>query len=288
MAKDATAKKPAKASSKPTKEAPAKPEAVAADPVDLLMWVGTSNYRSISDFVREARELGVCKRISKVPNDLVFGKSRLFLAHDEGCTGDAVIFGYATIERVECLVAHGKELDPELVAKGVVAVDMDTLSDEAERGCGNRTKEGALYVRGSVHVFQKPVDYNAVIEIGGTRFRGMKKVDGAVIASKDAPRKECPLDRVPTYTGLPKAERKAKWTDEEVNAAVALVVDKGMTTTQAIKVMARETGRGEQSVNYKFYHGEKSIKKLIAEKLAKKGKGRASDPVEDDDVTSID
>jgi len=242
------------------------------EPVDLLMWVGTSNYRTISDFVREAREQGVCKRINKVPNHLALGKSTLFLAHDEGISGDAVIFGYAVIDRVECLVAEGKELDPALAEKGVVAVSMLDVASEDERGCGVRDTEGALYLRGEMKAFMHPVDYNVLVEVTGKRFRGMKKVDGPAILDKESPRKTHPLKRQPHYTGLEKAKRKSKWTPEEVEAAVALVVDRGMTTTQAIKVIARETGRGEQSVNYKFYHGEHSIKRAIEARLGKKSK----------------
>ena len=45
-----------------------KPRAKKAKPVvkDLLMWVGSSNYPYIKDFVDEAARLGVSKRIGKV------------------------------------------------------------------------------------------------------------------------------------------------------------------------------------------------------------------------------
>ena len=45
-----------------------------------LMFVGQTYYTP-QNFVKEALELGVCKRISEIPNKLVLGESWIFLAH---------------------------------------------------------------------------------------------------------------------------------------------------------------------------------------------------------------
>lgn len=51
-------------------------------PVDLLMWVGTDQY-TVSEFIREAQQMGVSKRISRtaIPEGVVPGKSKLLIKH---------------------------------------------------------------------------------------------------------------------------------------------------------------------------------------------------------------
>jgi hypothetical protein len=247
------------------------------EPTDILMWVGYSNYPTIDDFVREARTQGVCKRINKLPAHLKAGASRLFLAHDEGVTGDGVIFGYATLDGYEVLVGENmtpgqKERVKALKEAGAKEVQISDLGSEPSRGCGRRSEPGALYLRATLRVFQKPVDYNATIHVDAKRFRGVKKVDGEALVAKDAPRKEKPSKRQPNYTGLSKVASKAKWTPEEEQAMIDLVVKKGMTLAEAVKVMHRETGRSELGINYKLYHGENSLRVRIDEALHKAGK----------------
>jgi hypothetical protein len=45
-----------------------------------LMWVG-ARYYTPENFVKEAKDVGVCKRIAKIPKDLEFGKTWILLAH---------------------------------------------------------------------------------------------------------------------------------------------------------------------------------------------------------------
>jgi len=46
----------------------------------LLMWCG-SKYYTPDEFVKEAQEMGVSKRIAEIPKDLVLGKTWVLLAH---------------------------------------------------------------------------------------------------------------------------------------------------------------------------------------------------------------
>lgn len=46
-----------------------------------IMWVGSRFYPSADKFMEESRELGVSKRISMVPKELVVGKTWIMLAH---------------------------------------------------------------------------------------------------------------------------------------------------------------------------------------------------------------
>lgn len=46
-----------------------------------LMWVGGGFYKDPDDFIREANEMGISKRIAAVPNDFKLGETWVFLAH---------------------------------------------------------------------------------------------------------------------------------------------------------------------------------------------------------------
>ena len=49
-------------------------------PPDYLMWVG-GKYYTIQSFIREAKEMGVSRRVPIIP-DIVFGKTRIFFISD--------------------------------------------------------------------------------------------------------------------------------------------------------------------------------------------------------------
>lgn len=53
-----------------------------SDMVDVIMWVGEDNY-SVSEFINEARKMGVSKRIPRnsIPESIVPGRSRLLIKH---------------------------------------------------------------------------------------------------------------------------------------------------------------------------------------------------------------
>jgi hypothetical protein len=52
-----------------------------AEPMDYIMWVGGGAY-SRDSFEEEAKQMGACRRIRFIPNNLVVGKSRIFLVSD--------------------------------------------------------------------------------------------------------------------------------------------------------------------------------------------------------------
>lgn len=53
-----------------------------------LMWVGSTHYTP-SQFIAEAREMGISKRISALPKDFEFGNHPIYLAHTHAVVGDA-------------------------------------------------------------------------------------------------------------------------------------------------------------------------------------------------------
>ena len=58
------------------------------DPKDKLayiMLVGAGNYKTPQDFMDEARQMGISKRIPFIPKGLELGKTVLYLAHPKAC-----------------------------------------------------------------------------------------------------------------------------------------------------------------------------------------------------------
>lgn len=119
---------------------------------DLLMWVGYHSYPTIAEFVQEAQVHGISKRISRIPHDLELGKTRIFLAHDEGVKGDGVIFGYGVVDAVEVIVRDSQEISDsvlERIADNHTIINTVTESQanlEVYRGCGRRVV-GGIYLR---------------------------------------------------------------------------------------------------------------------------------------------
>jgi hypothetical protein len=52
-----------------------------------LLWCGESFYKTPQDWTREAREQGVSRRISTVPNDFVVGETWVLMAHPKAIMG---------------------------------------------------------------------------------------------------------------------------------------------------------------------------------------------------------
>lgn len=235
------------------------------EPEDVLMWVGTTHYPTIEEFVAEAREHGISKRIGRVPKGIVPGISRLFLAHDEGILGDAVIFGYAIIGQVEMLT-DGTIPAPE----DVVLVRLEDAAEEPERGCGHRDTPGALYlatpgaanpviteaggpgvtIHGKLTVFNEPRDYNAIIDEDATRFRSVMKVDGNEIIASDKT-KSRPVERAEDElpVEIPIREPGQSWDDIE-REALRQLIDVSPSRAHAYRTFARATNRSIEACAY--------------------------------------
>ncbi|MFL5384746.1 MAG: HU family DNA-binding protein [Longimicrobiaceae bacterium] len=73
---------------------------------DGLLWIGES-YRSVAQFLEEAGERGCCRKVSGWPAWIRPAKSRMFLAHPGGRSGDrAVLFGYFTVAGVDIVLTE--------------------------------------------------------------------------------------------------------------------------------------------------------------------------------------
>lgn len=148
------------------------------EPVDCLMWVGTMYYPTVDTFLVEVNRVGACKRIARFFPWIDLGKTRVFLAHDEGYgVEEGFIFGYFTIADVEILVHNLDELPPTY-SPDMTPVELAESCLE-ERRCGKRDQEGALYVVPYVleEGFVELIPPRALEEfVVCKRFRGMLRI----------------------------------------------------------------------------------------------------------------
>ena len=115
---------------------------------DLIMWVGHKYYPTADDFIKEALNLGCAKRISMLPSDVIPGKSRCFLAHDNGKRGEGFIFGFFVISGVEIIIDEEekiKKYQREYESLNIQPISSAQAAAEPQRLCGQRTY-GAAYL----------------------------------------------------------------------------------------------------------------------------------------------
>jgi len=78
-------------------------EELGASGMDLLMWVGYTSYPTVEAFSHEAQDIGISKRVSRIPGNLVPGSTRLWIAHDSGAVGAGEIVGYGIVTGVDVI-----------------------------------------------------------------------------------------------------------------------------------------------------------------------------------------
>jgi len=178
-----------------------------------MLCVGKTYYSTIGKFVREAKDIGCCRRVAAIPKDVEFGKSRVFLAHSEGRKtsrrrGKMKVFGFYCISTIQCIVKDGVDLDEKLKERGIEKVYESELIGDPKRGCGYRNcgiylasylKDEDLKkligdeiidkvdVKGSIVLFKEPKIYR------GKHFRSYRLVDGQKIID-DKPQDEWLLE----------------------------------------------------------------------------------------------
>jgi len=180
---------------------------------DIIMWVGTGFYPTKDSYIKEALNLGCAKRIPQLPSEIAPGKSRCFLAHDEGKKGQGRIFGFFVISGVEVILDEEekiKKYQEEYGNLNVQAVSSVQAGAEPRRLCGQRTY-GASYlvsendmskvfeaalplaekadIQGAIVVLLHPIPYPRM------RFRGWRYMEPEFLAKYDWPQRSLPVTR---------------------------------------------------------------------------------------------
>lgn len=172
---------------------------------DILMGVGGIHYPTPEDFIKEAEERGVSKRIGNYfPEDIKSGVSRCFLIHNT----TKEVFAFFLIVGAEVIVKDGGKLSTELQRLGVKPIEISIEEAEPERGCGFRDAGSAYVVcykltnadmqriiqesegldldvdiKGPLVVLKKPVPWK---ELNYT-IRAFEYVNGYKILTREAP-----------------------------------------------------------------------------------------------------
>jgi len=230
---------------------------------DYLMWVGSKNYLTVRDFVREARVFGCCKRIGHVLDRVVPGETRIFLAHDEGFAEEGFIFGYFIVANLEIVVKDGEKLPPQFLETGV-AVTASEAKDEPERRCGWR-KPGGIYlvsetdrdalkilarelgtkrsqIKGGLVLFDTPKDFS-----GHKHFRGAKRIKGDKVMKREK-------TRTPMSYEHPMPDKQPKWTPKEERQLLKAVAKRepGTPLARVFTAFAFKTGHARTRVAYRY------------------------------------
>ena len=189
---------------------------------DIVMWVGAGFYPTKDSYIKESLSLGCAKRIPVLPEEVKPGKSRCFLAHDEGKKGKGEIFGFFVISGVEIILDDEEKINKyqtEYEDLNVQAVSSTQVAAEPYRLCGQR-HYGAKYlvsennmdkvfeaalplaekadIQGSMVVLLQPIPYPRI------RFRGWRYMEPEFLEKYDWPQRSLPVKRTV------KIERKEK------------------------------------------------------------------------------
>jgi len=192
---------------------------------DLIMWVGTGFYPTVDDFIKEGLNLGCAKRIPMMPAEVVPGKSRCFLAHDNGKKGEGKIFGFFVISGVEVILDDEEKISKyqeEYSNLNIQAVSSAQARVEPRRLCGERTY-GAAYlvsennmdkvwevaeplskkadITGSLVILLQHIPYPRL------RFRGWRYMEPQFLAGYDWPQRSLPVKRTVKIEQKPGKER---------------------------------------------------------------------------------
>ena len=180
---------------------------------DIIMWVGTGFYPTKDSYITESFTQGCAKRIPMLPEAIVPGKSRCFLAHDEGKKGQGEIFGFFVISGVEVILDDEEKIrkyQEEYSDLNVQPVSSAQASVEPRRLCGQRSY-GASYLvseNDMTKVFEAALPLAEKADIQGSmvvllqkipypriRFRGWRYMEPEFLAKYDWPQRSLPVTR---------------------------------------------------------------------------------------------
>lgn len=104
-------------------------------PKKALMWVGESFYKTPEDFLREVKAMGISKRISTIPKDLILGETWVLLAHAKAASKQIP-------PEEEGMVATVKQIPGIFYAFRPTAIEKiyaeGTVTDEERERCAAR------------------------------------------------------------------------------------------------------------------------------------------------------
>jgi len=194
---------------------------------DIIMWCGSQSYPTIDSYIVEAMNMGCAKRIANLPSEVVPGKSRCFLAHDEGKKGQGVIFGFFVVQGVEVILDDEKKIadyQRKHEELNVQPVSRAEARAEPRRLCGHRVYGAAYLVseKDMDKVWEAAADLSHKADIEGNivillhripysrlRFRGWRYMEPEFLAKYDWPQRTLPVKRTVKINGKTTGKQRA-------------------------------------------------------------------------------
>lgn len=216
---------------------------------DYLTWVSMISFQKAEDFTKFAVENNICKKLRSLPGKMSLGVTKVFFAHDEMITGDAVILGYAVVEKIERIQMNGEgngtNLDPRVV--------ITKLKDTEQRVWG--VEVGKMYFTGTFVKFDEPLDYNALIDPEAVRFKGLREVNGDMLLesgkTKTLPSQR-KVNRIQLTDDLIKVA-ETHWDPKELFELARLIKKYNGKKYPAIREYAASTNRTLRACEYQIY-----------------------------------
>lgn len=193
---------------------------------DLVMWCGSKYYPTIDSYIVEGMNLGCAKRIANLPSDVAPGKSRCFLAHDEGKKGQGVIFGFFVVAGIEIILDEEEKIEHyqrEYQQLNIRPVSSVQARAEPRRLCGERTYGAAYLVseQDMDKVWEAAKPLSGKCDIMGSlvillhripyprlRFRGWRYMEPEFLTRYDWPQRILPVKRTIKVEAKTKPSKK--------------------------------------------------------------------------------
>jgi len=120
-----------------------------------LLWIGKGFYKTPADFAAEAGRVGISRRLSGLPRDLVLGETWVYLAHPEAIVETCHCRLVETLGQRECAVCRGRGA---VYKKGVFGAFRPTRVEKVVDETISDEEIEALYKRGIDPVIVEPIE----------------------------------------------------------------------------------------------------------------------------------
>lgn len=184
---------------------------------DILVWVSPRDYLTVESWLADVEDADteVVFSLARFPESV----GRIFVAHDEGIPGEAVLIGYGEAEEI-------REVEEEQV----------------------------VVVLGGFTEFDDYRDYNTLISADAHRFKNWMWVDGDTIIESRFTRKaphetlEVKLDTDVDFDEHPSG---TAWSDEERDALFELI-ERYDSRATAVRIFAHLSNRSPEAAEYQY------------------------------------
>jgi len=107
---------------------------------DYLIWVGKEFYETPEGYIKEAEELGCCRKIphtslSVIEQHLKVGETRIWLVHKD--TDEPVVFAYYILDGIISCSLQQEIIDEVRSGIPVTAMNATARARIPQRGCGS-------------------------------------------------------------------------------------------------------------------------------------------------------